>query len=306
MSSLFDLLAPETRVQIYRDLLVSPRTIRPSSRKKGFTGFDVSIFRVNKRIHDEAIAIFYEENVFAFFIKARILSWFEQDPGDDPDYKISNNLTVVPTASLKMIKRMFIDVVGRSDFLEDEDLYEPLLDESEVPFCRLFSEQWSIDLYRQYKFRLTEFAAALGGNLHNLRQLNVSFRQKSWVDDTLECRCIRDLQNVLEPLSLVYNVEYVTITGTTFDFWVQMMACLRSSIPLSKQRQPDFYSSPKIRISAFHDPAYLYLSNELSSSTSSFPRDSPPPFHCCWVCFIRETWNCRVVEEMMSEVYQLI
>ncbi|KAF2712744.1 hypothetical protein K504DRAFT_427335 [Pleomassaria siparia CBS 279.74] len=61
-----DTLPPELRLGVYEYLVVSPSPLRGKTARKESdkAGLDLAILRVNRQIHDEALALFYGKNTF--------------------------------------------------------------------------------------------------------------------------------------------------------------------------------------------------------------------------------------------------
>ena len=103
----FEGLPAEMRLKVYRELLVSPMEIDPVHGRDAMR-FHPAILRVSRKIHNEADAVLYGENVFASTIFKDYISKLWHRP--------SSRKTLIPRSSSCKISQIHLYITFTNNF----------------------------------------------------------------------------------------------------------------------------------------------------------------------------------------------
>ena len=234
---------------------------------------EVSLLRLNKKVHAEAASVLYGENEFQYVLAITRMHRGVKDPNFEwlPYHDFRDNLTVVSEKYMKMIRRCTIEV--------------------RLP---AFPRGEAKKMYLQYSARLTAFATCFGGEDHSLQEvaifLNRSFRKRYY----FPLSCLRTNQNVLETLAAIHNVEkFVTVGGVIPAFEAKLSLAMMSKTIAWVPKQEE-YGTRKVyckgkRRSQGHKLRSYYDSRKVwdQSVLGPYPPHSEkalPAYECCEVC----------------------
>lgn len=239
----------------------------------GLLTLEVSLLRLNKKIHAEAASVLYGDNEFQF-----VLAITRRHPGvkasefyKPPYHDFRDNLTVVSEKYMKMIRRCTVEV-------------------------RLPAFPWTRakKMYLQYYARLAAFATCFGGDDHSLQKVAIFFDRCFRSGYYFPLSCLRTSQNVLETLAAIHSVEKsVAVGGVTPTFEAKLSLAMMSKAIAWVPRQEEYgrrmvkykgkRRSQRYKLRSYYDSKKVWS----QSALRPYPphsRKALPAYECCEVC----------------------
>lgn len=245
----------------------------------------LSVLRVNKQIHHEAANVLYGENDFQFILgitRGYPREWIGNH-FEPPYHDFRDNLTKIAPKYVKMIRRCAVEV-------------------------RMPGFPWTKarKIFLEYKTRLSTFAALFGGNEHSLQRVGVYFNKCFRDGYYFPPSCVRQCQNVLEPLATIHGVTLSAIVSGVTPAFEAKISMAMTSKEVACWPKEDVYGTRKVIIKGKRKPRAYKLGNYYDSkiewNENVLGPDASPSakasngHKCCEVC----TGQKRVVFEPFS------